>query len=77
MTDETLHKEVVERAADFLAFVTRYVWSKPDLSDKEIIAVLRQHPDVLELKNEWKIIAANFGDGHTFDKIQAVERSVA
>lgn len=56
-----------------LQFVTRWVWSKPEHTDKEIIETIRNRPDVLERKSQWGRVAEDTNDQHTLTKLAQVE----
>lgn len=60
-----------------LQFVTRMVWFKPDMSDREIIEAIRFRPDVKARRDQWGRIAEDIGDDHTLTKLAQVEASRA
>lgn len=53
-----------------LQFVTRYSWSKPDLTPMEAFNAIAHRPDVVERRNEWQRIAQANNNQHTLSKLR-------
>lgn len=75
LEDEVIreNRDLEDENDALLQFVTRYVWSKPDLTDHQIVEVIRHRPDVLERRDQWGRIAEDNDDQHTLALLAAVQ----
>lgn len=56
-----------------LGFVTRMVWRKPELSDREIVEAIRFYPDVKDNRDQWQKRGEEEKDQHLLSKLAEVE----